>query len=205
LHGDAYEEAKAYYELTGEALERRLLEIRTKTALELKRGMLEVDYKYRRITSYEYERREAVLDYETGDELDRELLHIDLRHGKITQYEADRKLAEIDHPIGAARDLALLEVEYRHNKLTKTDYEKQCATLKNEPWIAIVDSGFDPEQGIDGVFFEFDWNKAWIEFLKINGYIGNTDEQIVDDWFSDVCRSYVNPEINPNFPKLDLP
>lgn len=205
LYGDAYEEAKAYYELEGEDLERRLLEIRAKDAYELHRGLLDIDYKYRRITTYEHAKRLAAITHD-GVELERELVRIDTEHGKISQYEADCKIVHLDYQPGEGLGLALLDVEYRHGKLQKNEYEKRVATLKNEPWIAIVDSGFDPEQGIDGVFFEFDWNKAWIEFLKLNGYIGSTDEQIVDDWFSDVCRSYVNPEINPLFPKsLDLP
>lgn len=196
LYGDAYLEAKAHYELSGEALDRCLLEIRAKDEIELRRGMLDIDLRYRCITSYEYATSLAKLDH-SGDKLNRELLHIDLQHGKITTYDYDCKLAIFDNALGSDRDLALLEVDYRHGKLDKNQYEKQRSTLKNEPWIAIINSGFDPDQGIDGVFFEFDWNQAWIEFLKINGYIGNTEEQIVDDWFTDVCRSYVTPEIRP--------
>jgi hypothetical protein len=142
--------------------------------------------------------------YLSGEALERRLLHIrltnpedlqcallelDLRYGRITDYEATRHRVEMMPP-GVARDLALLTVEHDHGKIADIEYQKQSAALKNEPWISIVNSGFDPEQGIDGVFFEFDWNPQWIDFLRVNGYVGRSDEQVVDDWFADVCRSY---------------
>ena len=198
LVGDPYEEAKAHYELRGEALARRLLKIRCKDERAFDLGLLDIEYQYGHISEYEHAIARTRIDYE-GDELASKLLSVDVLYGKISPYDAQRQTAEILPP-GLERDLALLAVEHDHGKLTDNAYEKACATLRNEPWIAIINSGFDPEQGIDGVFFEFDWNPPWIEFLKVNGYIGHTDEQIVDDWFTDVCRSYASADILP-FPK----
>jgi hypothetical protein len=121
--------------------------------------------------------------------LQRELIDLALRYEHITAYEAARQHAELE-PAGIERELRLLAVEHEFHRLTDTEYQKQRAGLKNEPWISVINSGFDPEQGIEGVFFEFDWNQQWIEFLRVNGYVGRTDEQVVDDWFADVCRSH---------------
>lgn len=165
LLGNAYLEAEAHYNLVGEELDRRLLEIRL---------------------------------HDKPDQLDRELLEVARRYGHISDYDAAIRRVELDHPPGIARDLALLEAEREHEKIDEMTYQKRLATLKNEPWIDIVDSGFDPSQGIDGVFFEFDWNQSWIDLLKANGYSGHSDEQIVDEWFSDVCRSHqVNDTLLP--------
>jgi len=153
----AYDEAEAYYSLSGEALERRLLHIR----LEHDRNALE-----------------------------RELLELDARYGHISAYDAAIRRVTMAHSEGIERELALLDVEHQFGDLSDLAYEKQRAALKNEPWIGIVNSGFDPSQGIDGVFFEFDWNPQWIEFLRQHGYIGHTDDQVIDDWFTDVCRSH---------------
>ena len=198
LVGDAYQEAKAYYELSGEALARRLLEIRCNDTKAFHHGLLDIRFQYGHITEYEHTIEAAKIDYE-GDELASKLLAIDVLFGKVSSYDAERQRAEAMQP-GLDRDLALLAVEHDYGNLADNEYEKTRATMRNEPWIAIVNSGFDPEQGIDGVFFEFDWNQPWIEFLKINGYIGHTDEQIVDDWFTDVCRSYASADIMP-FPR----
>lgn len=157
LIGDAYQEADAYYNLEGEALERRLLDIRL---------------------------RDHPLQWE------RETMEIDLRYGKISKYDAAIRRVNFQHPPGVALDLALLEIEYEHGNIDKNTYDKQHATLNNDPWICIVNSGFDPSSGVDGVFFEFDWNAHWIDYLRANGYSGRMDEQVIDDWFSDVCRNH---------------
>ena len=122
--------------------------------------------------------------------LERELVEVAVRYGAISEYQAAVRRVELSHPPGTERDLALLEVEHSFAKIDDISFHKQRALLKNEPWIGIVNSGFDPEQGVDGVFFEFDWNQQWIDYLRNNGYSGRADEQVIDEWFSDVCRSH---------------
>ena len=58
----------------------------------------------------------------------------------------------------------------------------------NEPWVNVVNTEFDegnPKQG----FMELEWNKAFIEFLRKHSYTGNTDEELVDKWFTDLCKN----------------
>jgi hypothetical protein len=153
-------EAEAYYHLEGEALERRLAEIRLAAdPPALQQALLQLDVRYQRISPYEAAKQRVTMTQE-----------------------------------GIERDLALLAIEHEHGKLNDNAYQKQCALLKNEPWICIVNSGFDPQNGIDGVFFEFDWTPQWIEYLRAHGYVGHTEEQVVDDWFTDVCRSHVQSD-----------
>lgn len=149
------------------------------------------------------ERRLAYIRQDDPAMLARELLDIECRYGRVTEYDAALRRVEMDHPPGVEHDLARLDVDYQHGKLDKFVYEKQRATLKNEPWIAIINSGFDPQQGIDGVFFEFDWNETWIEFLRSNGYSGRNDEQVIDEWFADVCRSHGLNDSVPFSARLD--
>lgn len=122
--------------------------------------------------------------------LEQELLECARRYGSVSDYDAAIRRVNITYAPGVERDLTLLEVEYAHGKLQENAYQKKRAELKGEPWICIVNSGFDPAQGIDGVFFEFDWNAQWIEFLRANGYSGRSDEQVIDEWFADVCRNH---------------
>ena len=157
LVGDAYLEAEAHYSLRGEALERRLAQIRL---------------------------------CDDPQRLERELVEIAVRYGTISAHQAAVRRVELTHPPGPERDLALLEIEHEFDKIDDITFNKQRSLLKNEPWIGIVNSGFDPSQGIDGVFFEFDWNAQWIDYLRNNGYAGRTDEQVIDEWFADVCRSH---------------
>ena len=57
-----------------------------------------------------------------------------------------------------------------------------------EPWVNVVNTNFDegnPNQG----FMELEWNKPFIEFLRKHGYEGATDEEVVDKWFTDLCKN----------------
>ena len=38
-------------------------------------------------------------------------------------------------------------------------------------------------------FFELDWNEFFVLQLRSNGYTGESDEAIVDAWFSELCRN----------------
>ena len=44
-----------------------------------------------------------------------------------------------------------------------------------------------PGQG----FFELDFNDNFVEYLAQNGYEGLEQEQIVDNWFNDLCKNIV--------------
>lgn len=65
---------------------------------------------------------------------------------------------------------------------------KERATEKGEPWIAVLDTHINKENIKNG-FFELDWNEHFIVQLRKSGYKGNTDEEIVDTWFSELCRN----------------
>lgn len=62
------------------------------------------------------------------------------------------------------------------------------AKESNEPWVNVVSTDFDennPRQG----FMELEWNQAFVQFLKKHGYEGKTEEDIVDRWFTDLCKN----------------
>ena len=64
---------------------------------------------------------------------------------------------------------------------------KQKATKKGEPWFTIVDVEIDSENPRNGAF-ELDWNEPFVGMLRRHGLVGDTDEEIVDQWFQDLCR-----------------
>lgn len=76
---------------------------------------------------------------------------------------------------------------------------KTAATANKEPWVAVLTTQVNPENPKNG-FFELDWNEYFIAMLRNNGYTGTTDEEIVDQWFSDLCREVGNEE---NVPSMD--
>jgi len=70
---------------------------------------------------------------------------------------------------------------------------KEKATLAGEPYISVLSVEIDPKD-INNGSFELDWNDKFIINLTKAGYkIGpdDTDAEIVDRWFTQVCRNIV--------------
>jgi len=68
--------------------------------------------------------------------------------------------------------------------------EKELATNKNEPWVSIMDMDVDFDDISNGSF-ELDWNDQFIAKLIRHGYEGKEDADLVDQWFTDICRNIV--------------
>lgn len=81
--------------------------------------------------------------------------------------------------------------KYVEEKPTDQQTAKEQATSKKEPWVAVLDTQVNPDNIRNG-FFELDWNEYFIIQLRTNGYQGNTEEEIVDQWFQDLCRNIGN-------------
>ncbi len=71
--------------------------------------------------------------------------------------------------------------------------EKELATEAGEPWVAVLDTQVNPENIRNG-FFELDWNNEFIEQLLDAGYKGETNEEIVDQWFKTIIVQMLEEE-----------
>jgi hypothetical protein len=70
---------------------------------------------------------------------------------------------------------------------------KDLATEKGEPYVAILNVDLDPDNIGNGAF-ELDWNDKFIANLVRAGYQhkpADTDADMVDRWFQNVCRHVV--------------
>jgi len=70
---------------------------------------------------------------------------------------------------------------------------KEIATEKGEAYVNIVNMDVDPKN-ISAGAFELDWNAKFIADLVRHGYMmdkTDTDADIVDRWFTAVCRNVV--------------
>jgi hypothetical protein len=71
--------------------------------------------------------------------------------------------------------------------------EKEIANEKGEPYVNIISMDVDPENMQNGAF-ELDWNDKFVANLVRAGYqkdSKDTDADIVDRWFTAVCRNVV--------------
>ena len=84
-----------------------------------------------------------------------------------------------------------VKAEPRPKKVEKTD--KELATEKGEPYVQILSMEIDPDNMQSGAF-ELDWNDKFVANLVRAGYqkdSKDTDSDIVDRWFTAVCRNVV--------------
>ena len=70
---------------------------------------------------------------------------------------------------------------------------KELATERGEPWVEILSMDIDPNNLHQGSF-ELDWNEIFVARLVKAGYMAkptDSDAEIVDRWFQNVCRHVV--------------
>lgn len=189
LSGPAYDEAEVAYYYEGEELERRLIAMRNlSNPTEKARQDLALDLRLGQITPYQHDLRLLEIDGRQHDR--RAKLDVEMKHAQISEYDYAHGLIELDLD-GIERDVAKLDLDLRHRRLTKREHAKAVATAKGEPWVGIVDDEFDLNLSISGFAIELDWNEYWVTYLRLAGFTGANDEEVVDQWFMAVCRDMV--------------
>lgn len=108
--------------------------------------------------------------------------------------ELEKVLAELNAETDEDKELAVAEVELKQGKLGRTEYEKKIAEIKKEPYVNVLKLDVNPENAKAG-YMELDWNDHFVKFLHDNGYTGKSDEDVVNKWFNDVCRTVLVQEI----------
>ena len=106
-----------------------------------------------------------------------------------TPEERDRAKAEALED-DVAREIAIAKVDKKYNKISQQEFEKRIATANEEPYVRVVSLEIDEKSPGSGVF-ELDFNEHFVEYLANSGYEGVEPEQIVDNWFNDLCQNIV--------------
>jgi hypothetical protein len=148
------------------------------------------------LTGFELEEKLLQLKEPDLDDLDyrRRMIELRYKHKKMDEAEYHKALASLIQDEGQ-RKLALLEIDYREGKLGELEYNKQLATLKGEPWVNVVNMDFTKKSALEGSF-ELDWNEHFVEKLKTEGYTGPTPDNIVNQWFMELCRNIAMEEFD---------
>jgi len=110
--------------------------------------------------------------------------------------EMERAIAETQERIAEA-ERTKLALEAAAQKVVEEPsqelHPKEEATLNKKPWVGVLDTHINLENPRNG-FFELDWNDYFIDQLRVAGYKGETDEELVDHWFKDLCRNVLAEE-----------
>ena len=75
----------------------------------------------------------------------------------------------------------------------KTSDAKAEATKKKQSYVTVLNVEMKDNNPRNG-FFELDWNEFFIRDLRLNGYQGDSEEQIVDAWFKELCGNVAKDE-----------
>lgn len=79
-------------------------------------------------------------------------------------------------------------------ELTHTELKEKMAKSE-EPWVTVVQVTFpDPQKPQEG-YFELDWNDAFVAKLITHGYSGKSPDEVIEQWFNDICRGMLDEEI----------
>tara|TARA_B100000929_G_scaffold290425_1_gene283925 strand:+ start:937 stop:1545 length:609 start_codon:yes stop_codon:yes gene_type:complete len=144
------------------------------------RERAEAEYKY---TGYKLETALANIDIEDASKLKQKQLEIDYKYGMIEEQDYDYAMLEfVTNPV--ERELRKLDLDYQYSDMKDIDYDKHKATIRKEPWVSVLDLNVRDDTGN----FELDWNDFFVEELKEAGFKGMSDEDIVNSWFTRICR-----------------
>ena len=108
--------------------------------------------------------------------------------------ELEEALAEIEAETDIDKHIARLDVQLKNGKIGKYEHEKQVAEIKEEPYVNVLKLDVNPENAKAG-YMELDWNDHFVKFLYENGYTGESDEDVVNKWFNDICRTVLIQEV----------
>ena len=113
---------------------------------------------------------------------------------ELTGVEKEIALAQVGIKDEGEKELVKIEVLEKAGELTESEAEKKTAEIKKEPWVEVKRMEVNPEDPKAG-YMELDWNEHFVAMLQEKGYVGKSDEDVVNKWFNDVCRTVLMQEI----------
>jgi hypothetical protein len=136
----------------------------------------------------ELDMRLAEIDHD--DLVQRELAQLDvkIKHKQIDLYDYDVQYNTIKLKDDPLLPEVLLDLELKHHRCNQSEHDRKLADLRSEPWVSMPDIKWDPADPSRS-YFELDYNEHFVAMLRTHNYSGMTDEQIVEKWLNDVCRS----------------
>ena len=107
--------------------------------------------------------------------------------------ELEKVLAEINAESDDEKVLSALDIDLKNGRIGREQYDKRRAEILEEPYVNVIHMDVNPENAKAG-YIELDWNDHFVKFLHENGYTGTSDEDVVNKWFNDVCRTVLIQE-----------
>ena len=103
----------------------------------------------------------------------------EIKRSEARQIENERDMEE-----------RISEIDLEFGRISQEEHDKKVATLNGDPYNKVVKLDLD-EKSPGAGFFELDFNEHFVEYLANSGYEGVEPDEIVDNWFNDLCQNIV--------------
>lgn len=120
------------------------------------------------------------------------LINLQFKYNKIDAYERDTKsvVAMSKEWTVEAREEELLKIDLKYNKIDDIEYEKRLNDIRKNPW-AKIHFNYDESGDPTHIQTEVIYNEYFIKKLEKMGYSGETEDDLVESWLSQVFASNI--------------
>ncbi len=108
----------------------------------------------------------------------------------------DRKiaLAKVGCKTIEEEAIAEADVMLEEGEIDQQQHDKAVAHVLKRPWVEVKKMEVNPDDPKAG-YMELDWNDEFVAMLQEKGYVGDSDESVVNKWFNDICRTVLLQEL----------
>ena len=108
----------------------------------------------------------------------------------------DRKiaLAKVGCKTTEEEAIAEADVMLEEGEMTQAQHDKAVAHVLKRPWVEVKKMEVNPDDPKAG-YMELDWNDEFVAMLQDKGYVGDSDESVVNKWFNGICRTVLLQEL----------
>lgn len=130
--------------------------------------------------------------YKENKEYRQLIVDLDYRYGKIDEYTKCMKLIEVEFEKDEKeKELRILELDKEYGKVDELEYEKKLNDINKNPW-AKIHFNYDEKTDPTNMQTEVVYNEYFIKKLQNMGYSGDSEDDIVEAWLTQVFASNVS-------------
>lgn len=166
--------------------------------------ILKIDLDYELISEEDYEFELFKIDNKKYDETDfhyqKKLLEFKLKWNKISKKDYDYNYNNLQNEVDSIEwKLQKNELDFLYGEINNFQYEKEKCTLHGIPYFEVTkgkyivdDTGNEDSAG--QIEFTFEYNNIFVEGLKRNQWPGVNEQEIIENYFKEVCRQIADEE-----------
>lgn len=159
-----------------------------------KREMLNcLDRDYDKKDEYDYRLEKLKINFNDKETKDYKLslLELDKEFEKIDELTYQLGLNDLSNTKGSYEwEMKKITIEKEFGTISLEEFTKKKYTLDNEPYFSVISEKYHEGK----IEFILDWNEVFIQKLKEEGMVGYTDQQMVDEYFKDICKQIAEEE-----------